>query len=59
MECWVVHNIYDGANFIFTDRDKLATFLGQWALNVQKSGGDLKDAFSEVRLSKEPLNPSF
>lgn len=59
MECWVVHSNYDGTNFIFTDRDKLVTFLGEWAFNEQESGGDLKDAFSEVYLSKTELNPDF
>ena len=59
MECWVVHSNYDGTNFIFTDRNKLVTFLGKWAVNEQESGGDLKDAFSEVYLSKEELNPDF
>lgn len=59
MECWIVHSNYDGTNFVFTDRDKLVTFLGEWAVNEQESGGDLKDAFSEVYLSKEELNPDF
>ena len=59
MECWIVHSNYDGTNFVFTDRDKLVTFLGEWAVNEQGSGGDLKDAFSEVYLSKEELNPDF
>lgn len=59
MECWVVHNSYDGTNFIFTDRDKLVTFLGEWAVNEQESGGDLQNAFLEVYLSKEELNPDF
>lgn len=59
MECWIIHNNYDGTHFVFTDRDKLVTFLGEWAINEQESGGDLKDAFSEVYLSKEELNPDF
>lgn len=59
MECWVLHSNYDGTHFIFTDRDKLVTFLGEWAFNEQESGGDLKDAFSEVYLSKTELNPDF
>lgn len=59
MECWVVHNIYDGANFIFTDRDKLENFLGAWAIDIYENGGDLKEIFSEISLSKEELNPDF
>ena len=59
MECWVVRDNYDGTNFIFTDRDKLVTFLGEWAVNEQECGGDLKDVFSEVYLSQEKLNPDF
>jgi len=59
MECWVLRSNYDGTNFIFTDRDKLVTFLGEWAVNEQECGGELKDVFSEVYLSKEELNPTF
>ena len=59
MDCWVVHNSYTGEDYIFTERDKLVFFLGEWAVNEQESGGDLKEAFSEVYLFKKELNPEF
>ena len=59
MKCWVVRSNYIGESYIFTDRDKLVTFLGEWALNEQESGGDLQQAFSEVYLSETELNPEF